>query len=145
MLRYSLDDLGWHEFESLVQALLKLKLGLGVEAWGRSGDWGRDAYFESSLTYPTTEKSPGPFVFQCKFISGANAAGANSQTAVDKAVVKECKRLDASPHNQMVRHYVLLTNAPIGANARQRLVGKIRATLQGCEPHIHDGSDIWPG
>ena len=52
MLAYHLDELGWFEFEQLVQTLLKVRLGLGVEAWGGRGDWGRDVYFEGELKYP---------------------------------------------------------------------------------------------
>lgn len=51
-LRYDLDSLGWLEFEHLVQALLKDRLGMGIEAWGGTGDWGRDAYFVGKLKYP---------------------------------------------------------------------------------------------
>jgi len=52
MLAYHLDELGWFEFEQLVQTLLNVRLGLGVEAWGGRGDWGRDVYFEGELKYP---------------------------------------------------------------------------------------------
>src|SRR5439155_26710611 len=73
---YRLDDLGWFEFEQLVQTLLKVRLGLGVEAWGGRGDWGRDAYFAGSLRYPGNENTTSDFVFQAKFVESANAAGA---------------------------------------------------------------------
>jgi hypothetical protein len=32
LIRYRLDDLGWLQFEWLVQSLLKAKLGLTVES-----------------------------------------------------------------------------------------------------------------
>ena len=32
MLRYRLDDLGWFQFESLMQSLMKAELGLGIES-----------------------------------------------------------------------------------------------------------------
>jgi hypothetical protein len=44
MTDYRLDDLGWYEFERLCQALLKAAYGTAIEAWGGSGDLGRDAY-----------------------------------------------------------------------------------------------------
>jgi hypothetical protein len=90
-MRYALDDLGWHEFEQLIQTLLKIRLGLGIEAWGGRGDWGCDAYFPDPLKYPTNEISLGPFVFQCKFVESANAAGAKPETLVINAVKKECE------------------------------------------------------
>jgi len=42
MIRYRLDDLGWYQFEWLVQAVLKDHLGIGIESWGGHGDHGRD-------------------------------------------------------------------------------------------------------
>src|SRR5688572_24819896 len=93
MLEYKLDNLGWEQFEQLIQTLLKAKLGLGIEAWGGSGDWGRDAYFHGKLNYPTTEPRQGSFVFQCKFVEAANAAGAKPEKPILNAVRKECSRL----------------------------------------------------
>src|SRR6266478_3035934 len=78
-LDYKLDDFGWFEFEQLVQTLLKARLGLGLEAWGGWGDWGRDAYFAGTLRYPGNEKTKGDFVFQSKFVESANAAGAQPE------------------------------------------------------------------
>jgi putative transposase len=34
LTRELMDDLGWYQFEWLVQALLKDQLGIGVESWG---------------------------------------------------------------------------------------------------------------
>ena len=74
---YQLDTLGGDQFENLIQALLIADLGLGVEAWGGSADHGRDAYCASELNFPNRRvTNPGLFVFQAKFISGANATGA---------------------------------------------------------------------
>ena len=83
MIRYRIDELGWYQFEALIQSLLKADLGLGVESWGGThGDHGRDAYFDGPLAFPTNEAREGPFVFQAKFVEGANAAGADSFPAV---------------------------------------------------------------
>src|SRR6266550_543900 len=79
---YKLDDLGWFEFEQLIQTLAKARLGLGVEAWGGRGDWGRDAYFEGRLRYPANDDTNGSFVFQAKFVEGANAAGAKPEKLI---------------------------------------------------------------
>lgn len=79
MLRYDIDRLGWFEFEQLTQTLLKIRLGCGVEAWGGQGDWGRDAYFDGALCYPTLRKTRATFLFQCKFVEAANAAGAKPE------------------------------------------------------------------
>jgi hypothetical protein len=52
MIRYRLDDLGWYQFEWLVQSLLKAEAGTAVESWGGHGDQGRDAYTASRLKFP---------------------------------------------------------------------------------------------
>ena len=68
MIRYRLDDLGWYQFEWLIQSLLKAECGLFVESWGGSGDYGRDAYSKEKLTFLKNRAQKGPFVFQVKFV-----------------------------------------------------------------------------
>jgi hypothetical protein len=115
MLRYDLDKLGWHQFEHLCQALLKHKLGLGLEAWGGTKDWGRDAYYPEALKYPTAETQDGPFVFQCKFVNGANSAGADVEKPILNAIRQECnaikRRLLAKKWKVLPTVYTFLTNA----------------------------------
>src|ERR1017187_8478126 len=100
MIDYRLDDLGWFEFEQLIQTLAKARLGFGIEAWGGRGDWGRDAYFDGKLRYPTSEELEGTFVFQTKFVEGANAAGAKPEKLVLGAVEKECERIRGRLENE---------------------------------------------
>ena len=146
MLRYELDKLGWYDFEGLVQALLKANLGLGVEAWGGIQDWGRDAYFEGELAYPTNSKVSSAFLFQCKFVDGANAAGAQPESSILNAVAKECRaikdRLQLGRWPLPPSYYVLFTNARMTAKNRE----SVNATLHGILPKanlfIHDGNDI---
>lgn len=143
MANYELDQLGWLEFEHLVQALLKTHQGVGVEAWGGSGDAGNDAYFHGQLRYPTKSLSAGPFVFQCKFVAAANAAGARSLPALINAIDAESKRIDKRIRSDNPpKHYVLLTNAPVGSPGRTRITNKLKKVLPQCEIHVHDGQDI---
>src|SRR6266536_4553970 len=87
---YNLDSLGWMQFELLTQFLLKAELGIGLELWGGSADYGKDAYCAHELNFPSRHTTnPGPFVFQVKFISGANAARADFDSALMSAVRKE--------------------------------------------------------
>lgn len=72
MIRYRLDDLGWFQFEWLIQALSKTDLGVGIESWGGTADFGRDAYFSGSLNYPANHITiSGTFLFQAKFVQDA--------------------------------------------------------------------------
>ena len=104
---YNLDSLGWYQFERLCQALLKIRLGSNLEAWGGNRDIGRDAYSEIALRYPDPETlSDGPFVFQAKFVSNANAAGARPRAALVSAVRAECRRI-VERHRTHPKWYVL--------------------------------------
>jgi len=146
-MQYSLDDLGWYEFEQLIQTLLKIRLGLGVEAWGGRGDWGCDAYFPDTLKYPTPEPSPGPFVFQCKFVESANAAGAKPEALVIKAANKECEMIvgrlkQGGKWKQSPANYALFTNAPIKPDTRTKIRLLFEAAIAGCRVHLHDGNDV---
>lgn len=142
MLEYRLDDLHWAEFENLCQALLKATLGIGVEAWGGSGDWGNDAYCQAPLRYPGSDVQPGPFQFQAKFVQGANAAGAKPNGPLVAGVKRECQRIKV--RNQPVpRVYSLLTNAVLSPKLRVKIEGLIRAALPGCDTVVvHGGNDI---
>ncbi len=143
MSDYDLDKLGWVEFEPLIQTLLKSQLGLGVEAWGGTSDEGRDAYFEGRLSYPSKNLSTGPFVFQAKFIRGANASGAKSFPAVKRAVNAEVAKIKARGKKFVLpKHYSLLTNAPLSASARGQLKPLLIPVLPNCAIHFHDGRDI---
>jgi hypothetical protein len=124
---------------------LKVKLGFGVEAWGGSGDFGRDAYFHGVLDYPTPG-SKGTFVFQAKFVDAANAAGAKSNLLIRGAVAKEANRIKTrisggdAPPNQ----YALFTNAPCRHDTRRAIHGLLTGAIADpmASVHIHDGADI---
>src|SRR6266550_3625971 len=93
LIRYHLDDLGWFQFEWLCQSLLKAKMGLRVEAWGGHSDLGRDAYAEGEFSFRKDFLDSGTFVFQAKFVAGANAAGADPRAAINAAVEGEMKQI----------------------------------------------------
>jgi len=53
MIRYRLDELGWYQFEWLIQALLKSECGLAVEDWSASGGrFRKDAFCAHELAFP---------------------------------------------------------------------------------------------
>ncbi len=147
MLRYSLDDLGWYQFEWLVQSLLKADLGIGVESWGGHQDYGRDAFAKGPLRFPGTDLSEGPFVFQAKFVGSANAAGADVDDALLEAVRKEASRIRArhgtTGHGfYPPKHYGLLTNAPTNAALRSKIVELLTSALLNTEVTVLSGTDV---
>jgi hypothetical protein len=146
MIDYKLDDLGWSEFEHLIQTVVKARLGLGIEAWGGRGDWGRDAYFAGKLRYPSNEEMDGPFVFQCKFVENANAAGAKPEKLLKNAVRKECTKirenLECRKWNESPNCYGFFTNAQCTPVLRDSLRALLRKVLPNAHIPIHDGGDF---
>lgn len=125
MQRYRIDDLGWQAFEALCQSILINKFAVGVQAWGGTGDWGRDAYFNGTLPIPD-ESYAGDreFVFQAKFVENANAASASPAPALIKAVRKEIQR---SRSRKPPNCYVLMTNVVLTAELRTSLESQLTA------------------
>ena len=145
VLRYRLDDLGWFQFESLVQSLLKAELGLGVESWGGPGDQGRDSYFDGALRYPAKNKEDGPFLFQIKFVQAANAAGARPTGSLLKAVRSECRRIRSRTSSgfwRVPRHYILVTNAPLTAALRTTIRDTLVSGSEAMHVHVLGGADV---
>jgi hypothetical protein len=111
---YHLDILGGLHFENLIQELLLADLGLGVESWGGSADHGKDAYCDSELNFPNRRvTNPGPFVFQCKFISGANATEAKFGNELFGAIKKEAELIKKRIEKKNGRHQSTMDFLPM--------------------------------
>jgi conflict system STAND superfamily ATPase len=146
MLRYRLDDLGAFQFEWLVQSLLKIIIGPGVESWGGRGDHGRDSFSLGPLNFPDrSARSLGPFVFQAKFVENANAAGATPLEALKDAIKKEKAKI---LHRMKLgswkhpRHYVLITNALLTPEFRRWAQQSLTKVLGEKNYHFLSGGDI---
>lgn len=124
-MRYRIDDLGWFQFEKLIQSVLKANLGLAIQSWGGHSDFGRDSFTRMRLPFPDPNNaSDGPFIFQTKFVQGANAAGANWVPSLIKAVSQEKRRIAerrAEKGWEESRHYILVTNAPLTSSVSRVL------------------------
>jgi len=133
MIRYHLDDLGWYQFEALVQSLLKADLGLAVESWGGHSDRGRDAFAHGPLSFPDKNVlNSGPFLFQVKFVQGANASGAKPASALLTAVSAEAEEIRNRRSRGLwegAEWYVLLTNAPLHTSTRKAIVEIIQPAI----------------
>ena len=147
MIRYRLDDLGWYQFEWLIQALLKSECGLAVETWSASGgDYGKDAFCAHELTFPSKSPSTqGPFVFQVKFVENANASGAKPEAAIQKAIEKEIERIQSRIGQgdwEKPTYYSLITNAPLSPSVRNKLTGKLQAALPDSKIILWGANDV---
>jgi hypothetical protein len=146
MIRYRLDELGWFQFEWLCQPLLKSTLGVGVESWGGHADLGRDAYCSGPLPFDGAQSSvAGPFVFQAKFVSEANAAGAKPESAIRDAVAKEVARLQERLDEAEISApaiYVLITNSPLSATLKAEITATIQDALPESRVVPWDAEDV---
>jgi hypothetical protein len=152
MIRYRLDDLGWFQFEWLIQSVLKAELGIGVQSWGGRGDQGRDAFINAPLYFPNNHtRSKGPFLFQMKFVEMANAAGADPSDRVLSAVRNEVslikKRLNSTNPTistvwPQLRHYVLVSNAVLTGTLRSSISHAISKVVPAVQVHSLGGNDV---
>ncbi len=138
-----LDGLGWADFEHLCQSLLFAMFGSGIEAWGGTGDLGRDAYSESDLKLEQ-DFLPGPVVFQAKFVSNASAAQARPAAALRSAVDREIIRIETrtAKDGKAPGSYVLMTNVPIQPTQREEIAQRIKSLYPSAKVEVWGGLDI---
>lgn len=145
-IRYHLDDLGWYQFEQLVQAALKAELGIGVESWGERRDHGRDVYCKNSLRFPSKHiVQDGPFIFQVKFVENANASGARFEETISNVVKLECTRIKERQEKdewEEPKHYILLTNAPLSAHLKKKVKKVFEESFPNTNFHTLGGNDV---
>jgi len=145
MIRYKIDDLGWYQFEWLIQSLLKAELSLAIESWGASRDFGKDAFYAGDLHFSSSkEKDEGPFLFQVKFVSNANAAGARPANAVKAAINSEVERISKRLFKNQIQppsHYCFYTNAPLTPELRNFIQKELKSILPKVKVHTYSGSD----
>jgi hypothetical protein len=146
MLRYKLDDLGAYQFEKLAQSLLKTSVSLSVESWGNRGDFGRDAYTSNSLRFPDKNVIfPGPFLFQVKFVEGANAAGARTVETLLGSVAKELAQIQKrrrSTEWEDPKCFVFITNSLIDPKTRATIKERFSTTLNCKLVIVWGGDDV---
>src|SRR5262249_26430526 len=115
-LKYRINAIGWYNFETLVQTLLKAVIGPGGTAFGGSKDGGRDAVFDGEAAFPSSENRwRGRWIFQVKYIDFEEQGAARARSALKTAFRKEIQTIVQrhEPDN-----YILLTDTPLTAGAR---------------------------
>lgn len=146
MLRYRLDDLGPYQFEKLTQSLLKAAAGLTVESWGNRGDWGRASYSAGDLRFPDRKTlSAGPFIFQVKFVEGANAAGSRPGNALlassSKEIERIVKRIKQGVWSEP-KNFIFLSNSLLSAAHREKIRAQFREVMPSAAIHMWGGDDV---
>lgn len=126
MKRMPLQDLRESEFETLVVAICREILGVGVTSFAPGPDGGKDACFEGTANCFPSEKNPasGKFVIQAKHAQSSVASCSDSsfkKTLLDKELPK-VKRL----HEEgKLTHYLLFTNRKKTAGADAHFANRV--------------------
>jgi hypothetical protein len=114
------SNIGWYNFELLVQTLLKAVIGPGVTSFGGSKDGGRDATFNGPASFPSEGVQwTGHWIFQVKFIDveeqGVDAARSSLKSTFRKELAQVLDR------HEDVDNYVLMTDVPMSSDTRAAL------------------------
>jgi hypothetical protein len=131
-LKYRIGSLGWYNFETLVQTLLKGVIGPGVTSFGGSKDSGRDATFKGKANFPNRETQwQGYWVFQVKYIDFEEQGVKAARNELKNTLGNELKSI-LNRHQTRPNNYILITNIPLTAGNRDELkaIAK-KATFKG--------------
>jgi hypothetical protein len=89
--------------------------------------------------------TPGPFVFQAKFVENASAAGANPKKPLMAAVKKECKRIAvriAQGNWPANCNYFLITNVDASRGLREEVTEELELHIPGINVTVWSGADL---
>jgi hypothetical protein len=151
-MTYRLEDLGPHEFEHLVQALLLKIYGPTVQVFGTGPDSGRDAVFEGrgvpvDAAHQHAEPWDGYHVFQVKFREQLQSTAANktwllAQIGRELDTWADPSRGRKGPKPEYI---VFVTNVGLGGavdGGLDQAVQKIRAAAEAHEWPLKDCA-VW--
>ena len=131
-MKYRIGALGWYNFETLVQTLLKGLIGPGVTSFGGSKDSGRDATFRGTASFPNKQTQwQGYWVFQVKYADFEEQGVRAARTELKNTFRKELNSI-LTRHQTRPDNYILITNIPLTGGNRDELKAIAqKATFQG--------------
>jgi adenylate kinase family enzyme len=140
-LKYRISNIGWYNFELLVQTLLKAVIGPGVTAFGGSKDLGRDATFVGNAAFPATEcQWTGNWVFQVKYVDFEEQGIDAARSALKSTFRSELRKVLSRQRG--TNNYILLTDVPLSTKTRSDLDEVIVASgFKGNFASV-DGKDV---
>lgn len=141
-LKYRLNILGWYNFESLVQVLLKAIIGNGVSSFGGTKDGGRDASFKGTAQYPSADTMwSGKWIFQVKSSELETASGDKEGKRLGAAFKVEITK-KGQIRTEWPDNYVLVTNIRLSTKLRESLEEIIRNAGFKGNFSIIDGKEV---
>lgn len=147
-LKYRIGAIGWYNFETLSQTLLKNIIGPGVTSFGGTKDAGRDATFAGVANFPNDQtKWEGYWVFQVKYVDfeeqGVEAARKQLRNTFRKELrTVLAKQSESRTSKRIPDNYILITNVPLTGSNRDELSSLVqKADFQGNYAVI-DGKEV---
>ena len=120
-MKYRIGALGWYNFETIVQTLLKGVIGPGVTSFGGTKDRGRDATFRGTASFPNDQTQwQGYWVFQVKYLGFEEQGVKASRAELNKTFKKELNSV-LTRHRTTPDNYILITNIPLTGDNRDQL------------------------
>lgn len=101
------------------------------------------------IEYPTAgQLSTGPFLFQAKFVAGANAAGSRVERPLLKAIHREGERIKKRREAQIWPEpsvYTLVTNATLTTSLRAKALTAVKKAVNPSTPDVYllGGEEVW--
>jgi hypothetical protein len=141
-LQYRIAEIGWYNFERLVQTLLKAIIAPGVTSFGGSKDHGRDAGYTGSAMFPAAQENWfGDWVFQVKYIDLQDVAAAAARTKLKSTLRIEIESI-LQKRAIPVDNYIFITDVPLTSDSRDELAQIAR--LAGLTGHFRaiDGQEV---
>lgn len=125
MGKYSLEKLGWFNFEQLIGCLLRDIIGPGLSVFSGSYDEGRDATFSGGARFPSYENTTeGEWIFQVKHRHWGTRGVAHVRSELIGTLGKELEKV-CEKHNHKCDFYVFITNCPLTASNKDDLLAII--------------------
>lgn len=126
MARYDLLRLGAHEFEQVVQALLKAEIGADVVIFGDGPDGGRDATYSGPGRLSVNgDIVTGEWVFQCKYHDFERLGAEPARKQVVAELHSELEKITVK-YRIPCDFYILVTNVPFTGAHKTGLIDRVR-------------------
>ena len=127
--KYNLEQLGWFNFEKLIQTLLAELIGPGLSTFSGSVDQCRDATFSGTAKVYPSEDGPwsGSWIFQVKHRTYSSQGAAKTRAALKKTIVDEIETI-TNKYEHDCDNYVFITNCPLTAADKDAMSAKIVGT-----------------
>lgn len=145
MADYNLSGLSTRSFEQLIQAIAAKVIGHGIVIFGDGPDGGREATFEGTISYPSTEyRWNGYGIVQAKFKQRLQDSQKDGDWALDQLRSELIAFADPTKRRRKPEYYIFATNVvltPVHEHGSKDRAFAIFEEFKNAVPL--KGYDIW--